>query len=281
MMYTVESLLESNLGNSRRPKQVEIVVGYILETAGKISPNDAYNSDDILRDYHDLCKVNDGIIHIPDNTIVTVVSQLAGDSETLIYCAGRRKGYYLELNKPILSIDDGCNQIDQNSAKELEKSLYTKFAQWLEYYCDRVKVIADNRAMHQWGNPDILGINSYCIVGYPQIEITSIEVKRDIKDWRRNIFEAVAHTLFAHKVYFAFACDKSEFEKEKRDLLLYAQQFQIGILCLLKSEEDNSEIIEIIPAPTRVPNIIMYQKFLKGISVNNLNDLYHFGSDMD
>lgn len=278
MKYTLDDLSITAIGAMKRPQQVERVVGYILEKEQKFSIDNTYSTDEILKEYKKICKeVGGDIVSIPYNTITTTVSQLAKDSATAIYSAGKKKGYYLNINGN--DNKSTCDEISIEDKKFLEKSLYPAFVQWLSYYCDKVKVIADNRSMHKWGNPDIVGGNVFYILGQPQIEITTIEVKRSLGDWRRDVFEAIAHTLFAHKVYFACVCDEAEYEKEKRDMLLYAQQFQIGILVLVGDIGDVENIREIIPAPTRTPNTIMYQKFLEGLKLHNMDDFYHLNNE--
>lgn len=278
MMYTLDDLYASAIGAMKRPQQVERVVCYILEKAQKLSTEKTHSTDEILKDYKRLCEENgENIVSIPENTITTTVCQLAKDSATSIYSAGRKRGYYLKLNEN--NDISTCVEISPEDKKFLEKSLYPAFAQWLSYYSDKVKIIADNRSMHKWGNPDIIGGNVFYILGQPQIEITTIEVKRNLADWRRDVFEAVAHTLFSHKVYFACFCDEAEYEKEKRDMLLYAQQFQIGMLVLVGDSIDVENIREIIPAPTRIPNTIMYQKFLEGLKLHNMDDFYHLSNE--
>lgn len=274
MKYSIEDLCSAEIYAMKRPQQVERLVCYILESANKTSIDNTYSTDEILEDYRNLCKTNeDKIISIPENTIITTVSLLAKDSSTSLYSAGKKRGYYLIIEEEKGILEDCAETVSEDKIS-LEKLLYPTFRQWLSYYCDKAKIIADNRSMHKWGNPDLIGGSVFYILGQPQIEITTIEVKKDLKDWRRNIFEAVAHTLFAHKVYFACVCDEAEYEKEKRDMLLYAQQFQIGILVLVGEVTEVDNIREIIPAPTRCPNTIMYQKFLEGLQLLNMDDFY-------
>jgi hypothetical protein len=267
----------------QRPQQVERVVCYILEAAQKKSANTTYSSEEILRDYKNIMQKDERVIIIPDNSIVTLISQLAKKSDSNIYCLGKKQGYYFS-NASEDFLEESA--IDESETTLKEKELYSIFTQWLSFSCDRVSDIANSRSMHKWGNPDIFGVNVFYLLGQPQIEITTLEVKKDMKDWRKNIFEAVAHTLFANKVYFCCVCKESEFEKDRTDMLLYAQQFKIGILTIVIDDDvkqpsalNVNMIREIIPAPNRTPEISMKKKFIESLNLYNMSDLYHFGKN--
>lgn len=282
MKYEISDLYSSVVDTMRRPQQVERVVCYILEKAQKNSSEASYSSDEILADYRKLREEDNKIIEIPENSIVTIISQLAKASDSNIYCLGKKQGYYFSSTSE--EISNAATNETEESFKE--KELYPIFAQWLSFSCDRVNDIATNRSMHKWGNPDIFGVNVFYVLGQPQIEITTLEVKKEMKDWRKNIFEAVAHTLFADKVYFCCVCNESEYEKDRNDMLLYAQRFRIGLLVIVIEDDssqpsvyDVSMIKELMPAPNRTPEILMRKKFIESLNLHNLNDLYHYGKN--
>lgn len=282
---------ESALGNLKRPKQIERIVCYILKKGDHTSITNRLFSDQIIQQYKKLREQDDNIILIPDNSITTILSQLAQDSESPIYCTGRKQGYYYKssnIEDPAGISDSSCVEfLNESKEQNREKELYPLFAQWLSYSCDRVCNIADKRKMHKWGNPDILGMNIYYIIGIPKLEITTIEVKREICKWRVDIFEAVAHTLFSNKVYYACVCKESEFEKNNKDMLLYAQKFQIGLLVLVEDDNDQSQelkpemIREIMPAPYRESDLKMRNKFLESIEVRTPEDVLKIGQRND
>lgn len=281
MKYLKTDLYSAAVEAMRRPQQVERVVCYILEAAEKTSAEASYSSDEILQDYRKLRKDDQNIVEIPEGSIVTIISQLAKESNSNIYCLGKKQGYFFSSTSE--EISETTSSEDEESFKE--KELYPLFAQWLSFSCDRVNDIATNRSMHKWGNPDIFGVNVLYVLGQPQIEITTLEVKKELKDWRKNIFEAVAHTLFADKVYFCCVCNEAEYEKDRNDMLLYAQRFRIGLLVIVIEDDssqpayDVSMIKELMPAPSRTPEILMRKKFIESLNLHNLNDLYHYGKN--
>ena len=114
--------------------------------------------------------------------------------------------------------------------------------------------------MGKWGNPDIVGLKTLDVFKTTYIEITTIEVKRDFYNWRHDIFEAIAHTMFSNRSYYAFACKESDIID--RAMITYAQKFNIGILALIVPDSlwnkplsmEDIEFRVINPAPAQTPN---------------------------
>lgn len=77
--------------------------------------------------------------------------------------------------------------------------------QWLADKVDRVADISSLRGRHaKWQNPDILGITFKELLGQEILELTTVEVKPSMDSWQQYIFEAVSHSMFVHRAYFAF-----------------------------------------------------------------------------
>ena len=124
MKYNLADLYTSAMESMQRPQQVERVVCYILEEAKKFSANETYSSEEILRDYKNIMQMDEHVIVIPDNSIVTLISQLAKKSDSNIYCLGKKQGYYFS-NTSEDSLEESA--IDESETTFKEKELYSIF----------------------------------------------------------------------------------------------------------------------------------------------------------
>lgn len=267
-------IYEEAVGNLSRYDQVEKIALYILEQHDITTAEKALSTSSFQEKYKQILDSDSQVINVPLNSIAVYLSKVS-DGNNNIYCEGKKQGYYLrnttqdESKETEESKTGITNPCETEEDKKKEKELYPEFLTWLECECDRVQDISSNKKMPRWNNPDLLGIRLCSIVGEMNIEITTIEVKRDIQYWRINIFEAIAHTIFANRVYFAFECKYEDFRKEKNDMLLYAQQYHIGLLAKFSDNED-STIQQIIPAPYHVPDMFMKRRFLDALGIVSL-----------
>lgn len=152
--------------------------------------------------------------------------------------------------------------------------------------------ISSGRRQGVWGNPDLLGLKIETMFGSTEVEITTIEVKITNDGWRKWIFESVAHTVFANRVYFAFIHPETQINKIEPEIKDYAEIFNIGLLVIAVSgenylkiknrekftlKEDNHRIVVLAPAPLNVTQIKYKKRFLQGLDITEPIHLFNYG----
>lgn len=299
--------LKTNLENhSDRLNQIIVISEYLLNHLKATSISKSKSTNQIFEKYESLkSEFPEYIPDIPKNTFVVYLSKISSQQGTRIICPGKRQGYYLD------SIVDKIEKIEETKKKQKpdegrksefshvqEKSLYPILKDWLfEKDYDRVADTSSLRANGKWGNPDLVALKIEDIYGFLDIEITTIEVKLLDDNWEQWIFEAIAHTRFSNRSYFAFAYPENLFNKlDSTDIKLYAEHFNIGILVLeldgesylkIKSKEpidlnpDEIRIIEYCQAPHNQTHIKFRKKFLQALDLLDLKKLYKFGEELD
>lgn len=292
MEYSIDDLKSSVLARSTSPEKVEKVVVYILESENKTDSKNTMSTEEIKKAYKKLQEKEEDIISIPENTIATTISVLSNKADSRIQCLGRRQGYFVT---PITEkIEDSESVVEPTEStdkgKLLEKDLYPILKKWMELSLSVKGVdISARRGSLKWRNPDLLGVKEIDFLGEEQFEILTIEVKPNIQDWTMYIFEAVSHSLFSNRTYFAYLKDNF-YEKVPDEMKLYASKFGIGIISiaidndvrpniassesLLKAlEEKSCQINEEVPAPYHIPDIYLQKKFLDGLDIHTRSDL--------
>lgn len=169
-------------------------------------------------------------------------------------------GYY--LSETVISNEEKEKSlIEENTTNEpkinkrgrvaREENLYPIVVDWLRTEGYQVgKEIHNLKIQGSWGNPDVAGIKTNEFLNKHDLEIVTIEVKPS-KDkwgnnWRKDIFEAVAHRRFSNRTYFCFARKFGEKIQEIEEMKYYCELYQIGLI-----------ILEV--------SVDMYDKFVKGI----------------
>lgn len=281
--------------SSKAYEKVDAVIGFILEDRGKTSVDSTFSTKEIIEAYNELKKEFHGsqeedIVEIPTNTIAVLLSNLSKLETSKINCPGKKRGYYVSLDTTVADVtpeDDGPeieSEAEQKKNKQNEKRLYPIVMQWLADKVDRVADISSLRGRHaKWQNPDILGITFKELLGQEILELTTVEVKPSMDSWQQYIFEAVSHSMFVHRAYFAFL--HSSEEKIPEEMKLYASRFGVGLLSLEldkgdldrfnageKIDIDDLEKVEIAPAQTKIPSIDLENRFLHGLSVKDSED---------
>ena len=112
-------------------QKVEYIVSYILEKNAKHDSSNTMSTSDIIKEYANLNKELG--IGVPENTIVTMTSILAGKSDSLIICPGKKQGYYLAQQQILQEADPKKNTKKHNT----EKDLYPILLEWLKTKANR------------------------------------------------------------------------------------------------------------------------------------------------
>jgi hypothetical protein len=292
--------LDNILETREREVQIEIIANVVLEKENAKTPETALSGGDIFKEYESIRKNNPKYPLIPQNTFNIYLSKIADSDDSKINCKGRKQGYYIDLvyeqideqhQKVQLSIDENP-VVDSKKGHVLEKDLYPLLKDWLLRDNKRVADVSSYRAQGKWANPDIVGVKTDDLFGETVVEITTIEAKTTPDNWEQWIFEAVAHTIFSNRSYFAFTYSEDHIHKLPSDIKHYAEVFRIGILIIKVSQDDfikiqkkekfeinssNSTVQEYVPAPYHAPHIKFKKKFLQGLGIMEKEHLYNFG----
>jgi len=305
---------ELNLENiNERTTQIELISEYILNQKKAFTMDKALSSSKIFEEYQHLLNNKDlSLPQIPQNTFNIYISKVSSSANNRINCQGRKKGYYIdkilekiEKNEEITREKETEN-IEQEKKEQkqikvkgnlLEKDLYPFLEQWLfQVDNERVSDISSNRSQGKWANPDLVGLKIDNLFGATEVEITTIEAKLTLENWEQWIFEAVAHTIFSNRSYFAFIRAENHINKIEPELKHYAETFKVGLLIIAVDPKDyikiqqrekfeltdeNHKIIEYSPAPFSIPHTKFKKKFLNGLGIKEPRDLYRFGKALE
>jgi len=95
------------------------------------------------------------------------------------------------------------------------------------------------RASGQWSRPDVtvVQVNSYQYLPQPVLEVTTFEVKKysDAENIR-SVYEAAAHSRWAHFSYLVAEVPNSDYEFPER-FVSELERFNIGLLFMWKEKD--------------------------------------------
>lgn len=288
-LVNLEDLKADNLEDLNKVQQSEKVIIYLLEQANANDADHTRSSKQIIDAYIKLREDTPDIVNLNTGSLSTNASLLSKESSSIVSCTGRRSGYFLNHNNVNNTDTDSGDTVENDCPvcaaddKIKEQQMYAYLVNWLiakGLFC--VKNVANSRKMGQWGNPDVLGVNLVDFFGNSQVELTTIEAKITAKNWRKDIFEAVAHTVFADYVYFAFL--KKQSEKIDQAMIRFAQKFNIGILAIeipdenwgKRFDESEADVWEVVPAPYASPVQSQRIDYLKRMGITSTSTLLEF-----
>lgn len=297
MIYKLNDLNQSAMKQLSRPQQAERLLVYLLESSKCINEKNTLLWNDISLKYKALVNKHKDVISISENSLYQYAVSFVKQSESPVCQLGHGKGFYLDLN--ILEreqVVDTSENKDHNSENPYqEKNMYPILVDWLSTNLGRsndlygVKNVSSARGMEKWNNPDILGIAKCSFFNTLHLELVTLEAKRDWRNWRQDIFEAVAHTLLANKSYFVFLRKSSDKVEDEKDMIVYAQKFGIGILSLVVPEDKWGETLTyetierfdiIVPASFHTPQVKMQKRFLASLNIKEPDDIDRFFNEM-
>ena len=179
--------------------QVKLLGVAILSEANARSADAAMPGDSIYERYRQKVAGMEGDVdEIAKATFIQYLSKAAHEDQTKILCQGRRRGYYTREE----TLVDSEGEVQRAND---ESDLYPIFVEWLAQNGYRSQIVANSRSNGQWGNPDVVGIKIYEGIASVETELVTIECKKVFDNWKHWIFEAVSHTRFSDRSYFAFA----------------------------------------------------------------------------
>lgn len=176
-----------------------------------------------------------------------------------------------------------------------ERRLYPLLKSWLATQDYQAADISQGKSLGTWGNPDVAGINLIEAFDRLSIELVTIEAKITSLNWRVDIFEAISHRRFANRVYFSYAVKDSEKGIIDKDVRYYAELYRIGILIIVLSDsdyerliaggagdqqfEEETEVLEIFPAPYSEVNLKHQMRFFEMHKITNMKEAFRWGTD--
>lgn len=212
---------------------------------------------------------------------------------------GRNGGYFLVPHPPKSEVDSAPTKAQLQKEKTQERHLWPLVAMWLREVKQMPSAsheIAHLKKGGVWSNPDVVGLNPIEELGFFDVEITTVEVKPSLSQWRYYFFEAVSHKRFSERVYFVYRTQEHDPE-ETEELRRYAEKYNVGLVELQLSDADHDSLtkwdklsdddkttlleyfVEIMPAPFEAISIRDKIGFLKQVGVDTKSDLYTFGSE--
>lgn len=213
---------------------INAISQYILEQHKCFEPKDAMLGKDVYSRYIELQQKHPSILEIAQNSFGVTLSLISHSSSSTspIKSAGKKQGYYVD--KEMLSPDTAVNKA---SIKLKEKDLYSILTKWLNTKTDKAIDASSKRGAKRWQNADILGVSFINDVGREDFELHAMEVKVLHNNWRVDLFQAVSHSRFANRSYFAFLLRGSDIDKLENDFKEYAYQFGIGLVAIVIKDE--------------------------------------------
>lgn len=252
------------------------------------------NSDSVIQSaqlFEALKKID--LIQVSKSTFQQYISELANEPTCPIACRGRGPtgGYYISDATEALAEDLEATPLISDTDKtnqKREQHLYSPLIKWLKTQGFKADDTSKMKSNGRWGNPDVTGIERTNVLGgYKELSIATIEAKVGMEQYETDFFQAVSHTRFANRAYFAFATP-AEINKIPRELRYYSERFGVGVLVveipdelyyrLTKdklTEEDvkyledlDEEAVREIFSPTPRPVPLKYQEvFLRALGI--------------
>lgn len=211
---------------------------------------------------------------------------------------GRNGGYFLLSDKALTSRGKVQTKSEIEKEKTLEKHIWPLVSLWLKQVKRLPSAsdeIANLKRGGKWSNPDVVGLNPIEELGFFDVEVTTVEVKPSLVQWRQYFFEAVSHKRFSERVYFIYRATGDDID-EADELRKYAEKYNVGLVSMELSEDDYKSLIrwdrlkeeeksalleyfvEIMPAPFEAISIRDKITFLKQLGIGTKSELYTFGS---
>lgn len=183
-----------------------------------------------------------------------------------------------------------------------EQRLYAILAEWLTSKDYQAEDTSSKKNGGAWGNPDVVGIKAEEIVGGTSwLELVSIEAKVSSNNWRKLVFEAVAHKRFADRAYFAFSHGTDEplvaNIPDFTELREYGEKYRVGIVVVFMSTEqygtlvsedatavselslDDVRVEEVWPAVCDPVSPLTRDRFLRDVlGITTVKGLHEFGA---
>lgn len=273
--------------------QVRIAAEFALTQLGAVNEGKKKTSVDIAEYIFSDVGLE---LRIAESTFSSYLSSLVSSTESAMVSAGRGRygGYYLSTTARDLVEKAQARPPEAPRAyTKTEDALYPIFRQWLLGQGYRAKVTASMRTLGKWSNPDVTGIRVSEHLGRVDIEIATVEAKKDLTDWERVFFEAVSHRRFATRAYFAFPVPESGQSKLPEDMRYYSELYNVGVLTLVMADDeyakyqdgsvqvltnsDTTDVVEVLSARSAPVPMSQQRRFCEAVEIADLQSLLRWG----
>lgn len=274
-------------------EQIQIAAEYALHELGAVDVSSKKSSAQLSEYLYDELQLD---LRASRGSFPSYISWVVRSAETAIASAGRGRagGYYLSASANVVveqSQDRGSEVPKQHT--KFEDALYPILKNWFDVQGYRTKITASMRTLGKWSNPDVTGIRVNEHLGRVDIEIATIEAKRDLNDWERVFFEAVSHRRFATRAYFAFPLPESGQAKIPDDMRYYSELYNVGVLVIILTDDDYqmyqkgnlgllagyepSDVVEALSARSAYVPLSQQRRFCEAISIDDMQSLMRWG----
>ena|GEM_PF-5611924 len=210
---------------------------------------------------------------------------------------GRSGGFFLVEDAKLVVDDSVPTKAELKKEKTLEKHIWPLVAHWLRETKRIPNVsheVASFKSRGSWSNPDVVGLHPFEELGFFDVEVTTIEVKPSLKQWRYYFFEAVSHKRISEQVYFVFRSDNDDLN-EVEELKRYSEKYGVGLVELQLDDQQYASLanwktltdddltnllermVELMPAPVEPLSIRSKISFLRQMKIKSKSDIYRFG----
>jgi hypothetical protein len=190
---------------------------------------------------------------------------------------GRGKGGSVRLTSIDMKqhVDTDVVLVDQPTPRELElyepfaKSLHDRFAkeEGLEDHITQVTALQGRRITGgKWTRPDValIAVRSFEFVPGKHLELISFEVKPSIASVIEGVFEALAHSVFAHRSYLAVQVPDSHLSEDLARTSAECARHGVGLYTF--TDASNFDTFDLLqdavrrnPDPSKVNDFIATQ----------------------
>ena len=290
--------LKKELASADSRRQVELAAEYALDTLGAASASTKKSAKEIVDCVYDKLELE---LTVGQATFPTYLSPLVQRAESRIASSGRGRGggYFLVPNEQALVLTQPLTSEPSESEPSLpdgggakECQLYPVLQKWLASTQSKAKQTASMRSLGKWSNPDVTGLRVSEHLGKTDIEIITVEAKRDLTNWEREFFEAVSHRRFANRAYFAFPVPESMSQKLPDDMRYYSEIYGVGVLQVVLSDPDFADykkgadvlsestagdVYEVLAAPFHQVPMDQQRRFCEALGIVDLRSLHLWG----
>ncbi|MEH2270578.1 MAG: hypothetical protein V7K68_19550 [Nostoc sp.] len=294
-----KSIEKPSLDGFKTYQKVKVACEYLLKIQGKLDSNNILSSIDLFNLAQK--EFSEQFGDFSKNTFLQYLSNTVKDTESLINCLGKKKGYYISstAKEVVEKLNENENIADKNeettagARRQKETRLYPVLESWLIAQGYQSSNVSSNRSLGKWGNPDLAGVNALDNFSGLSLEVVTIEAKISLENWEQWIFEAVSHRRFANRSYFAFAHPEETISKIPQDIRYYAELYNIGVLVLSLENEifqkliggnlqkplesEDVDIVEIYSAPYNFVQPRYQIKFCNALGITCTKELYQWG----
>jgi len=272
---------------------VMIAAEYSLDELGATNDQSKKSASDIVAHVFDELKIT---LPVSRDTFYPYLSNVVTSASSKIVSAGRGRGggYYLSEQAEQVVLATASQETSSPPVHgNLEEQLYPIFHRWLVGQGYNSRVTGSMRSLGKWSNPDISGIRVSEHFGRFDIEISTIEAKRNLENWEQFFFQAVSHRRYANRAYFAFPVLESTKDKLPEDMRYYSELYNVGVLTLILSEEDYrfyrsgqpltpadayvGDVVEVLAARSGHVPMSYQRRFCEALEIRDIQGLLGWG----